>query len=107
MLNQVKRLNKYIQLKVFILAVLILTVTLGSIGCNGIFPGPEKSGPPDDHTDSKHGVLHKPGSEEPFSTASDCTSCHQDDLRGGVEVVEGVARYAPSCYQCHDNNWDD
>ncbi|MCP5046923.1 MAG: hypothetical protein GY940_07105 [bacterium] len=98
---------KKINIKMWVLPVLFLTVALTSTHCNGLFPGMDKSGTPADHTDNIGGALHKPGSETPFTQSSDCTSCHQPDLRGGVEEVEDELRYAPSCYQCHDKKWDD
>ncbi len=92
-----------VQFKSVILLVLFLTVALVTMGC--VYPSHSKSGTPADHTDSIGGVLHKPGSEDPFSQSSDCTTCHQADLRGGVGEVEGELRFAPSCYQCHEDKW--
>lgn len=50
--------------------------------------------PPDDHTISKEGKLHKPGLNDP---ESNCASCHGSDLQG--------SETAPSCYECHGKEW--
>jgi len=50
--------------------------------------------PPEDHTISKQGALHKPGYQEPMK---DCFECHGDDLRGGMVQV--------SCFTCHGKKW--
>jgi DnaJ-class molecular chaperone len=49
---------------------------------------------PADHTTSVHGVNHKPGLN---NAATNCTSCHGSDLKGGTAGV--------SCYQCHGKKW--
>lgn len=53
--------------------------------------------------------MHKNGLEHPFREESGCSDfdCHHDDLRGGLAIVEGVQTVAPSCFQCHENKWDD
>lgn len=88
-----------------LLAVCVLLCT----GCDGPFPAQSKEGVPDDHTVNQGGALHKSGLEHPFRENSGCSDfdCHHDDLRGGLAIVEGVKTVAPSCYQCHDNKWDD
>ncbi len=50
--------------------------------------------PPEDHTISKEGKLHKPGLGDP---ETNCVSCHGSDLRGSDT--------APSCYECHSKEW--
>jgi hypothetical protein len=77
--------------------------------CNGPFPSAQKQGLPGDHTVSIQGVFHKPGYMNPYREASGCSSgdCHQDDLDGGVAVVEGKTTIAPSCFQCHGTKWQD
>ena len=93
----------------FVLAGLVISL-LAAAGCDGLFPAQTKVGPPDDHTEAKGGgVMHKKGSEHPDRLNSGCTDskCHQADLRGGLAEVDGRAAEAPSCYQCHGNNWDD
>lgn len=87
-------------MKILIFCVLIL------LGCDGPFPAQDKIGVPSDHTDSKEGALHKPGSEHPFSNQSDCSSpiCHQQNLRGGFVTEQN--QVPPSCYQCHGKKWD-
>lgn len=49
---------------------------------------------PADHTDSKEGTMHKPGSGQPFTN---CSGCHGASLQGGDE--------APSCTRCHGVKW--
>jgi len=49
---------------------------------------------PSDHTDSESGFLHAPGKNSPYDNF--CTVCHGADLRGDL---------APSCYQCHGQEW--
>lgn len=50
--------------------------------------------PPEDHTMSKEGVLHKPGLNDPQIL---CAACHAPDLKGGAAQV--------SCYECHEKLW--
>lgn len=50
--------------------------------------------PPDDHTLSKDGYMHKSGLN---NASENCIECHGDDLRGGSAVV--------SCYECHGKKW--
>ncbi len=61
-----------------------------------LFIGCEDTGynPPDDHSLSKDGVMHKPGLTNPIDN---CASCHGEDLRGGSAAV--------SCYECHGKKW--
>ncbi len=96
-------INKINLKSVSIPAMIILSLMLLSLGCTT----PVKVGVPDDHTDIIEGVGHRDGSDNPLSAESDCTSCHQQDLRGGATVIEGATQYAPSCFQCHGNEWDD
>lgn len=50
--------------------------------------------PPNDHSLSKDGIMHKSGLNDPVDN---CASCHGEDLRGGSAVV--------SCYECHGKKW--
>lgn len=50
--------------------------------------------PPQDHTVSKDGRMHKTGLGDPVTN---CTTCHGSDLRG--------SETAPSCYECHSKKW--
>jgi len=50
--------------------------------------------PPEDHTISKEGKMHKPGLSDP---GTNCSNCHGSDLRGSDT--------APSCYECHGKEW--
>jgi hypothetical protein len=50
--------------------------------------------PPEDHTISKEGKMHKPGLNDP---GTNCASCHGAELRGSDT--------APSCYECHGKEW--
>ena len=55
---------------------------------------PKPSKPPADHVKDRKGAMHKKGSSK---AAANCGECHGADLRGGK---------APSCYACHDKEWD-
>lgn len=48
------------------------------------------------HTVSQDGILHAPGLNSPYQN---CADCHGNSLTG--------LGSAPSCYQCHDDKWDD
>jgi len=50
--------------------------------------------PPEDHTISKEGKMHKPGLNDP---GTNCGTCHGSDLRGSDT--------APSCFECHGKEW--
>ena len=50
--------------------------------------------PPEDHTISKEGKMHKPGLGDP---ETNCSNCHGSDLRG--------SETATSCYECHGKEW--
>lgn len=51
------------------------------------------SGAPEGHTLSNHGVLHRPGIDDPLAN---CTGCHGDSLQGDK---------GPSCTTCHLRKW--
>jgi hypothetical protein len=51
------------------------------------------SGAPEGHTLSNHGVLHRPGIDDPLAN---CTGCHGDSLQGDK---------GPSCTECHGRKW--
>ena len=55
---------------------------------------PKSSKPPADHVKDRKGAMHKKGSSK---AVANCGECHGADLRGGK---------APSCYACHDKEWD-
>jgi len=88
---------------IFILLALVLWQ------CNGAFPSAQKQNLPADHTTNISGVMHKPGYLNPYRESSGCSAanCHQDDLDGGLAVVEGDTTIAPSCFQCHGTKWQD
>ena len=71
----------------FVLAFLI-------ISCDKSTDPQSNYNPPDDHTISKEGVMHKPGLSDP---EANCASCHGSELRG--------SETAPSCYECHGKEW--
>jgi len=74
---------------IFLLSAFII------VACNESSTSPTHNyTPPDDHTISKSGVLHKSGSTDPVKN---CTSCHGADLRGGSAPV--------SCFECHGQKW--
>jgi hypothetical protein len=50
--------------------------------------------PPEDHTISKDGAMHKSGLNQPVDN---CVNCHGADLKGGTTGV--------SCYECHGEKW--
>ena len=77
------------------------------MSCDGFFPSQSKDFLPSDHTSRKGGAYHMPGSDDPFGSGG-CASveCHGTDLMGGVALVEQGKTVTPSCYQCHDNVWD-
>ena len=81
------------------------------ISCYWEAPGFDKEILVEGHTLSQDGFLHQPGLEHPFSGANACANCHGADLKGGTEVINrGTANeflvHAPSCYQCHGEEWD-
>jgi len=55
---------------------------------------PKTSKPPADHVKDRKGAMHRKGSSQ---AVANCGECHGADLRGGK---------APSCYACHDKEWD-
>ncbi|MBI4917108.1 MAG: hypothetical protein HY825_14795 [Acidobacteria bacterium] len=55
---------------------------------------PKTSKPPADHVKDRKGAMHKKGSSK---AVANCGECHGADLRGAK---------APSCYACHDKEWD-
>lgn len=81
----------------------------GSIACTKIMPTATKPTVPDDHTKDIEGVLHKPGFEEPMELIGGCSDrfCHGTALEGGVAIVDEKPAVAPSCFQCHDDKWND
>jgi len=52
------------------------------------------------HTDEEDGVLHMPGKDEPFSNG--CIACHGTQLTGPAS-----GGFAPSCFSCHGQEWDE
>jgi DnaJ-class molecular chaperone len=75
------------------------------VSCYQCHDGPNAFSCPDYSPPSTHNVLqdeddceayHMPGFEYP--TDNGCTICHGVDLTGG---------FAPSCFTCHGNRWDD
>jgi hypothetical protein len=88
------------------IAMLILLFVLFS--CDGIFPAQTKPDVPQDHNLKVSGVLHKSGLFEPLDQISGCTTstCHGNDLQGGVAVASGRRIVVSSCYQCHGALWE-
>ncbi len=82
---------------------------LGTLGCQGPFPPSAKPNLPDDHTVNIKSVFHKPGYKFPYKSSSGCSAstCHHDDLDGGMAEVDGRITVAPSCFQCHQTLWSD
>jgi hypothetical protein len=77
------------------------------LSCDGPFPSQSKPNVPADHNRNYNGVLHAgEGEGGGGKDAEDCNECHGSDLRGGIKQINGVWRYAPSCYQCHGNVWE-
>lgn len=70
-------------------ALMLFLASLLIIGCEQ-----SNYNPPDDHTLSKDGIMHKSGLNDPLDS---CVSCHGDDLQGGSAAV--------SCYECHGKKW--
>ena len=75
------------------------------VSCYQCHDGPNAFSCPDYSPPSTHTVLqdeddceahHMPGFEDPMDNG--CTTCHGVDLTGG---------FAPSCFTCHGNRWDD
>ena len=90
--------------KIKILFIPLFFLSMGLIySCDGLFPTASKSGVPDDHKQNYGGSLHKGDEEE---GPDECDDCHSLDLRGKVSRINGVYRWAPSCYQCHGKVWD-
>jgi hypothetical protein len=71
---------------------MILIVLAFIIGCEKT--NDTKQNPPQDHTISKDGFMHKSGLEQPLVN---CVSCHGSDLKGGTTGV--------SCFECHGTKW--
>jgi len=80
-------------LKFIIHSVLVLSV-LFLFSCKSSSEPETSYNPPEDHTISKDGKMHKPGLNDP---GTNCASCHGSDLRG--------TETAPSCYECHGKEW--
>ena len=76
----------------YTISIVLIIIGLALISCESNMESDYS--PPDDHTLSKDGIMHKTGLN---SAESNCTSCHGDDLRGGTTDV--------SCYECHGKKW--
>ena len=75
------------------------------VSCYQCHDGPSAFSCPDYSPPSTHNILqedndceayHMLGFEYPMDNG--CTTCHGVDLTGG---------FAPSCFICHGNRWDD
>lgn len=90
-------------IKYYILFGIFLSSLLYFYSCDALVSNQSKPDVPADHT-ILHGIfLHKAGENE----AEGCEECHGEDLTGGVQLLDGRQIYVQSCYQCHDNLWDD
>lgn len=89
--------------------ILIGLLFLLGVGCKAPFPPQRKEGLPEDHVVNIKGAFHKEGYLHPYRPESGCSSatCHHEDLDGGIAVVNGATRIAPSCFQCHGTKWQD
>ena len=89
-----------------IISVLVLLAV--SVGCTKLMPTAAKPNVPEDHTKNIHGVLHKPGYEEPMEFESGCSErfCHGTALEGAVVIIDEGPVVAPSCFQCHEDKWN-
>ncbi|MBK8552427.1 MAG: hypothetical protein IPL53_15700 [Ignavibacteria bacterium] len=89
-------------IRYYILFTIIISSLLYYYGCDSLVSNQSKPDVPADHT-ILHGIfLHKPGENE----AEGCNECHGEDLTGGVQTLDGRFIYTQSCYQCHDQLWD-
>ncbi len=89
---------------------LLIIVFLGTFlfllsGCDGLFSTNPKKDIPSDHVNSLGGALHK-GNDREEMTPDECDDCHTTDLRGKVSLINGVYKWANSCYQCHGAVWE-
>lgn len=83
MLENFKLIKNYI--------IVFLFALLAIYGC-AHYKHSEKT--PSDHTEKKHGIMHKTGFNNPVTN---CITCHGDDLKGGIS--------GKSCYSCHGKEW--
>lgn len=72
-------------------------------------PTGNKPSVPDDHNIKLGTALHMPGYDKPLDLEKGCSNkyCHGEALEGGITVVDEVPYLAPSCYQCHDDKWNE
>lgn len=90
-------------------AIPFLFLLMACAGCEAPFPPTQKPNLPADHIESIKTAMHKPGFDFPYKQESGCatSSCHGDDLTGGVAQVDERITIAPSCFQCHETKWQD
>ena len=85
----------------YILYVILLCSLLYVYGCEGLVSNQSKPDVPSDHNLLRGIFFHKPGDQE----AEGCDECHGEDLRGGIQSLNGRYIFAQSCYQCHGELW--
>lgn len=88
-----------------LMGMYLLTLMI-MMGCDIL--GPKNLRSHEEHEDAKQGVYHAKDAND----TDDCTACHGATLKGGLEDTDGddlknLGVYAPSCYQCHGNVWED
>jgi hypothetical protein len=89
--------NLKMKVRVMLLVAVLVQAMILTPGCsNDDNPATSSTSTsaPASHTLSKKGVMHMSGLSSP---ATNCSSCHGSDLRGGTAGV--------SCYSCHGQLW--
>ena len=74
--------------------IVLVFILLFFVSCDKSTDPQSNYNPPEDHSISKDGAMHKPGLGDP---ETNCVSCHGSNLRGSEE--------APSCFECHGKEW--
>jgi hypothetical protein len=74
--------------------VILVFILIFLVSCKSTTEPETNNNPPEDHTVSKEGKMHKTGLKDP---GTNCVSCHGSDLRGSETAL--------SCYECHGKKW--